>query len=130
MARKSKQEADGAAVKTRQRRKPLPRGQRGAAGSGGRLKAMPLSKASIVVVTGMSGSGKGTVLKAFEDLGFFCVDNLPVDLIPKFAELSRTSGEIPRAALGVDIREGEALRRFPAIFRGLRDETPAILIFL
>jgi UPF0042 nucleotide-binding protein len=130
MARKNKPKADGAVVKTLQRRKQLPRGQRGAPGSGGLSKAMPLSKAAIVVVTGMSGSGKGTVLKAFEDLGFFCVDNLPVDLIPKFAELSRTSGEIPRAALGVDIREGEALRRFPAIFRALRDEMPAILIFL
>src|ERR1019366_7233338 len=83
-----------------------------------------------VVVTGMSGSGKGSVLKAFEDLGYFCVDNLPVDLIPRFAELCRTSGEISRAALVVDIRGGEALRRFPAIYRQFRREIPAILIFL
>jgi RNase adapter protein RapZ len=89
-----------------------------------------LREASIVVVTGMSGSGKGSVLRAFEDLGYFCVDNLPMDLIPKFAELCRTSGKIARACLVVDIREGEALHRFPAIFRQFRDEMPAILVFL
>lgn len=92
--------------------------------------AARLRDANFVVVTGMSGSGKGSVLKAFEDLGYFCVDNLPVDLIPKFAELCRTSGEISRAALVVDIREGEALRRFPAMFRQFREEMPAILVFL
>ncbi len=86
--------------------------------------------ADFVIVTGMSGSGKGSVLKAFEDLGYYCVDNLPVDLIPKFGELYRTSREIPRAALVVDIREGEALRRFPALYRRFRQEMPALLIFL
>ena len=130
MASKVKAKADGASLRALQRRKRLPGERNGAPGGGARSKAMPLNKATIVVVTGMSGSGKGTVLKAFEDLGFFCVDNLPVDLIPKFAELSRTSDEISRAALVVDIREGEALRRFPAMFRGLRESTPAILIFL
>jgi len=84
----------------------------------------------LVIVTGMSGSGKGSVLRAFEDLGFYCVDNLPVDLIPKFAELVRSSRDIARAALVVDIREGEALERFPAIFRELRQKIPALLIFL
>lgn len=92
--------------------------------------ASRLREARIVVVTGMSGSGKGSVLRAFEDLGYFCVDNLPVDLIQKFGELCRTSGEISRAALVVDIREGEALRRFPAIYRAFRSKMPAILIFL
>jgi RNase adapter protein RapZ len=89
-----------------------------------------LRDSNFVIVTGMSGSGKGSVLKAFEDLGYFCVDNLPVDLIPKFAELCRTSEEISRAALVVDVREGEALRRFPAMFRQFREELPAILVFL
>ncbi|MBI2818987.1 MAG: RNase adapter RapZ [Acidobacteria bacterium] len=84
----------------------------------------------LVIVTGMSGSGKASVLKAFEDLGFYCVDNLPVDLIPKFAELTRNSPDIVRAALVVDIREGEALERFPAIYRELRQKIPALLIFL
>jgi UPF0042 nucleotide-binding protein len=70
------------------------------------------------------------VLRAFEDLGFYCVDNLPVDLIPKFTELLRNSQVISRAALVVDIREGEALERFPALFRELREQFPALLIFL
>ncbi|HWP85098.1 MAG TPA: RNase adapter RapZ [Terriglobia bacterium] len=84
----------------------------------------------LIIVTGMSGSGKASVLKAFEDLGFYCVDNLPVDLIPKFAELIRNSPEISRAALVVDIREGEALERFPAVFRELRQQIPVSLLFL
>ena len=84
----------------------------------------------LVIVTGMSGSGKHSVLKVLEDLDYYCVDNLPVDLIPKFAALCRTSDEIARAALVVDIREGEALQRFPAIYRKLREQMPALLIFL
>ena len=84
----------------------------------------------LVIVTGMSGSGKGSVLKVFEDLGYYCVDNLPVDLIPKFAELCRNSTEIPRAALVVDIREGGGLRRFPPLYRELRRQMPTLLIFL
>jgi len=70
-----------------------------------------MSLQDLVVVTGMSGSGKGTVLKAFEDLGFFCIDNLPVHLIPKFIEGIYSSGsEITRAALVIDIRAGDKLR--------------------
>ena len=60
----------------------------------------------LVILTGLSGSGKGTVLRVFEDMGFYAVDNLPIDLIPTFAELCRHSPEISRAALVVDIREG------------------------
>ena len=86
--------------------------------------------AALVIVTGMSGSGKGSVLKVFEDLNYYCVDNLPVDLIPKFAELCQTSPEITRAALVVDIREGEALRRFPALLRRLRQQVLTLLVFL
>ncbi|MDI9613212.1 MAG: RNase adapter RapZ [Acidobacteriota bacterium] len=64
----------------------------------------------LVIVTGMSGSGKGTVLKTFEDLGFFCIDNLPVPLIPKFLEVFNVSGGVfNRAALVIDIRAGETL---------------------
>jgi len=84
----------------------------------------------LVVITGMSGSGKGTVLRAFEDLGYFCVDNLPVDLIAPFAELCDQSRGIARAALVVDIREGQALRRLPATFRKLRREIRATLVYL
>ena len=71
------------------------------------------------------------MLKAFEDLGFYCVDNLPVDLIPTFSELHRqTGGEIERAALLVDVREGEQLRRLPTIVRHLRRESPISLVFI
>ncbi len=63
----------------------------------------------LVVITGMSGSGKASVLKAFEDLDYYCVDNLPIDLIPRFADLAKQSAEIEKAALVADIREGEQL---------------------
>ena len=84
----------------------------------------------LVIITGLSGSGKGTVLKALEDLGYYAVDNLPIGLIPKFAELTRDSTSARRAALVVDIREGEALKRFPAIFKKLRQTMPLRLLFL
>jgi UPF0042 nucleotide-binding protein len=88
------------------------------------------SAVNLVVITGMSGSGKGSVLRAFEDLGYFCVDNLPVELIPTFATLCERSPEIARAALVVDIREGQALSRLPAIYRSLRKEVRVTLLFL
>ncbi|HXG34602.1 MAG TPA: RNase adapter RapZ [Bryobacteraceae bacterium] len=84
----------------------------------------------LVVITGLSGSGKGTVLKSLEDLGYYAVDNLPVELIPKFTELVRESAEISRAALVVDIREREGLERFPEIYSRIRDELPTTLLFL
>jgi UPF0042 nucleotide-binding protein len=84
----------------------------------------------LVVITGLSGSGKVTVLKCLEDLGYYSVDNLPVELIPKFGELVRDSPHIRHAALLVDIREGEALRRFPAVYARLRRALPATLVFL
>ena len=76
----------------------------------------PVQSPELVIITGLSGSGKGSVLKVFEDMGFYAVDNLPIDLIPTFAQLCRQSSEISRAALVVDIREGQALKRFPAVF--------------
>src|SRR3954454_20871977 len=84
----------------------------------------------LVIITGLSGSGKGTVLRSFEDLGYYAVDNLPVDLIPKFAQLARESPSIRRAALVVDIREGSKLKQFPAMFRGLKKQYQAVLVFL
>ncbi len=84
----------------------------------------------LVVITGLSGSGKGSVLKALEDIGFYAVDNLPVDLIEKFAELTRERHEIPGAALVVDIREGEALERFPELYTKLRQSFKSHLVFL
>lgn len=65
----------------------------------------------LVIVTGMSGAGKSTALKMLEDVGYFCVDNLPVPLIPKIADLWKASGaEISKAALGVDIRSGQSFQ--------------------
>jgi UPF0042 nucleotide-binding protein len=85
-----------------------------------------------VVITGLSGSGKGSVLKVFEDLGFYCVDNLPVGLIPKFAELFSAPGSrIQRAAVVVDIRGGEALSQLPAMHRDLtRGKLKTTIVFL
>ncbi len=84
----------------------------------------------LVIITGLSGSGKGSVLRVFEDMGYYAVDNLPVDLIHTFGELCRHSQEISRAALVVDIREGPAFKRFPGIFRELRRQTKTLLLFL
>jgi RNase adapter protein RapZ len=87
-------------------------------------------RAELVIITGLSGSGKATVLKAFEDLGYYAVDNLPIELIPKFAELTREAANVRRAALVIDIREGQTLKRFPAIFKKLRHRVAATLLFL
>ena len=86
--------------------------------------------AELVLITGMSGSGKASVLKAFEDLGYYCVDNLPIDLIPQFAELSLQSGEIRRTALVVDVREGSKLERLPGILKSVRRTVPTKIVFL
>src|ERR1700748_3802679 len=83
----------------------------------------------LVIITGMSGSGKASALKAFEDLGYYCVDNLPVDLIPRFAELALQSGEIPRTALVVDVREGAQLERLPAILKSVKKMIPTRVVF-
>jgi len=84
-----------------------------------------------VLVTGLSGSGKGSVLNTFEDLGFYCVDNLPVALIPTFTELYEEGrGEVERAALLVDAREGEQIEKLPGIFRELRARHPVTLVFV
>src|ERR1700675_2517225 len=88
------------------------------------------TRTEVVIITGLSGSGKGTVLKALEDLGYYSVDNLPIDLIPKFAQLTKDAPTIRRAALVVDIREGAALERFPALCKRIRRQVPTRLIFL
>jgi len=89
--------------------------------------------ARFIVLTGMSGAGKSQAIRALEDLGYFCVDNLPIALIPTLAELSQRAGsEIPRVAIVVDVREGAFLSRFPKALRSLRAKrrlAPA-LIFL
>lgn len=73
-----------------------------------------------VIITGMSGAGKSTALKMLEDMGYFCVDNLPVPLIPKLAELFVVPGtEMNKVALGVDIRSGNGFARLTAVFTEL-----------
>lgn len=87
--------------------------------------------APLVIVTGLSGSGKGSVLKALEDVGYYCVDNLPIDLIPTFADLYlKTGEEVQRVALVVDIREGEALEKLPRVYENLRRTAPVTLVFV
>lgn len=73
-----------------------------------------------VVLTGMSGAGKSTALKIMEDIGYFCVDNLPIALIEKFAELANVPGaELQKVAVGVDIRSGQALDELQSILDSL-----------
>src|SRR5689334_12919980 len=102
----------------------------------GRKASEPVSSrdshnpSELVVITGMSGSGKASVLKAFEDLGYYCVDNLPVELIPRFAELTMQSSETPRTALVVDVREGAKLDRLPGILKSIKKMIPSRVIFL
>ena len=84
----------------------------------------------LVILTGLSGAGKASALKAFEDLGFYSVDNLPLELIPRFADLVAKSAEITHAALVVDVREGNRLERFPAILTKVRKVLPTRVVFL
>jgi len=87
---------------------------------------------SFVVITGLSGAGKSFAIKCFEDMGFFCVDNLPTTLIPTFADLiMRSEQTIHRVALGVDVREGAYLSRLLDIIRELRTRGHAVeVLFL
>ena len=87
-------------------------------------------KRELVIITGLSGSGKASALKTFEDLGYYSVDNLPLDLVPAFADLVRQSAEIQRAALVVDVREGQRLDQFPELLNKLRKMLPTQVFFL
>ena len=79
------------------------------------------SNLSVVIVTGMAGAGKSTAIHVLEDLGFYCIDNLPVVLLPRVLELCETATEgINRVALGVDLREREFLQSYPAVIDDLR----------
>ncbi|HNQ02161.1 MAG TPA: RNase adapter RapZ [Syntrophales bacterium] len=86
----------------------------------------------IVIVTGMSGSGKSTALRALEDVGFFCVDNLPVALLPKFLEIQTdAASEISKVALVMDLRERYFLERYAEIFSSLKAQGHRIeILFL
>ncbi|MDD5688060.1 MAG: RNase adapter RapZ [Elusimicrobia bacterium] len=82
------------------------------------------------IITGISGAGKSQAIKCFEDLGFFCIDNLPLFLVDKFVSLSSSSKDsrFKKIALGIDIREGEDLSNFPRIISNLTIR-PRILFF-
>jgi UPF0042 nucleotide-binding protein len=100
-----------------------------------RPKKRPVVRAApepreLVILTGLSGAGKASALKTFEDLGFYSVDNLPLELIPRFADLVAKSAEITHAALVVDVREGSRLERFPAILSKVRKVLPTRVVFL
>ena len=83
-----------------------------------------------MIITGISGAGKLSALKTFEDLGYYAVDNLPVGLLLNFADLVRDSTEIERAALVVDIREGARLDKLPQLLQSLRSSLKTTVLFL
>ena len=70
----------------------------------------------LIVITGLSGSGKSTALRAFEDMGFFCVDNLPIRLFSKFLELCSKNSEVNKIATVMDVREKEFLISYERVF--------------
>lgn len=91
----------------------------------------PEEAIQVVIISGLSGSGKSTAVKALEDLNFFCVDNLPLVLVTTFVNLCRQSGSITRVALVADIREGEFLKEFTTIHKELKEAgTPLEVLFL
>lgn len=90
----------------------------------------PSPKAKLVMITGLSGSGKITALKVFEDMGYYCVDNLPAELIPSFAQLIQDTRDNKSAAIVVDIREESRLEQLPAIIGELKTRLDVTLIYL
>ncbi|MEY4635703.1 MAG: hypothetical protein RJA55_1501 [Acidobacteriota bacterium] len=81
---------------------------------------LPLSWARFIVLTGLSGSGKSQAIRALEDLGYYCVDNLPVSLLPVLAELSERQSEHHRVAVVMDVREPRFVSDFPRVYRRLK----------
>jgi UPF0042 nucleotide-binding protein len=77
----------------------------------------------VVIITGLSGSGKSTALRALEDIGFYCVDNMPVVLLPKFLSIqSEASKRVPEVAMVMDLREKSFLETYPKVFDRLREK--------
>ena len=112
--------------------KPAPRAtpaHRAAKPSKGVVKPVKPGK-ELVIVTGISGAGKASALKAFEDLGFHAVDNLPLELLPNFAALVDKSAEIQDAAIVVDVREGQTLDRLPQILIQVKRLLHTRVVFL
>ena len=89
-----------------------------------------MQPSSFIIITGLSGSGKGTFLRALEDRGFFCVDNLPLGLLSKFYELIlKSESEPAKASMVIDVREGQTLSEFPAVYEELK-KNPALQMSL
>ena len=84
----------------------------------------------LIILTGISGAGKASALKAFEELGYQAVDNLPLELMQEFAGLVAKSKEIDCAAIVVDVREGQALDRLPEIIKHVKRVLPTRVVFL
>jgi UPF0042 nucleotide-binding protein len=84
----------------------------------------------LVIVTGISGAGKASALRAFEDLGFHAVDNLPLELLLSFAGIVVKSDEIERAVIVVDVREGQTLDQLPDILKSVKELLPTRVVFL
>jgi UPF0042 nucleotide-binding protein len=97
-----------------------------------RSRQKPAAKPAkeLVIVTGISGAGKASALKAFEDLGYHCVDNLPLELLPHFAGLVSESSGVERAAIVVDVREGATLDRLPEILKSIRKLLRTRVVYL
>ena len=110
--------------------KSVPSKRRSPAGRKRREGTSSRNQRELVIITGMSGAGKASALKAFEDLGYYAVDNLPVGLIENFAELVRDTLEIDRAALVVDIREGSRLDKLPEVLRSIKRSLRTTVLFL
>ncbi len=85
-----------------------------------------MNQSRIVIVTGLSGSGRSAALKAFEDIGFYCVDNLPLALLTAFVEFAQKSEEAFRSAIGIDIREKVFTEQFPVLYGSLKAAGRAI----
>ncbi len=90
-----------------------------------------MNRMRLVIVTGLSGSGRSATLKAFEDMGFTCVDNLPLTLLSAFVEFAQDSEEAFHSAIGIDIREKDFPERFPALYGELKAQGRAVeMLFL
>ena len=97
-------------------------------GPAAKITARPAKE--LVIVTGISGAGKASALKAFEDLGFHCVDNLPLELMPDFAALVSQSADVERAAIVMDVREGSTLDRLPQMLKSVKERLHTRVVFL
>jgi RNase adapter protein RapZ len=107
-----------------------PKGPRPPRPTAARAKQFKKPEKELVIVTGISGAGKASALKAFEDLGYHAVDNLPLELLPEFAELVGKSDELKQAVIVVDVREGSTLDRLPEILISIRKVLPTQVVFL